>query len=599
MKWIMPALFGIALFIVIGNICFVVFAELPLRNIQPWTVFDIATKHYRESEVQMLLAKSFGSAGLIYIFMLIVLPKIGKDAPLFGEARWATLRDIKRADPSLLGKTGIFLGQFNGRYLRQAGQSFVLVIAGTRLGKGVSIVITNCLSWKESLVVSDMKLENYAITSGFRESCGHDVYLFAPGQLKTHRWNPLDAISRDGIHTIPDIQAISSLLITSEKGNDSWVTEGKELFMAITLMLIDNPEAPLTLGEVYRQMSPEGGFAKHHKAILAGTGTLDCYHPEARRVLGTYADMAESSPKQMNGVQAFIKPTLQMFVNPLLDAATSHSDFDIGTLRKKKQTIYLGIKPQDIETYGPLLRLFYQCLVNANSTMPAQDEPYQVLLMMDEFPALGKMSSLVSAVSFIAGFNLRFVAIVQSLSQLRDIYKDQADVLQENIHTRVFFAAKNHKNSVDIANELGDMTVASKSQSKQRGSMKMGNESTSQAKRGLLLPQEAKSIGQDAMIILTDNCPPIMAKKVKYHKVGVFLDRCLDPLKKLPWRKPKSQEDFMNYVRPPSLVPELDVPSPNSINDPHGLLPEGGVTAENVAETAHRFVMFTKGNPNG
>jgi len=552
-----------------------------------------------------LLAESVGIALGIIITGVIVICLTPKKKALYGDAKWAKWFDIKKAEPSLSGKKGIFLGKFKNRYLFQGGQSFVLLAAGTRQGKGISVVIPNCLTWGGSMVVTDIKFENYQLTAGFRQACGHKVYLFAPGEMESNCWNPLDAIPRDKIRRIGEIQSLATLFIVSEKNDTSWVSDGRQLFLGLALLILDNPELPFTLGEMYRQLKPKAGFAKHHKAILEGNSALKCTDPDAIDILTYFANMHN---KQFTGVSSFVEPILQMFKNPILDAATSRSDFDLSTLRSEKQTIYLGINMKDIELYSPLLRLFYQQLVNLNSVMPTKREPYQVLLLMDEFAALGRMPALVNAVSVIAGFNLRFMAIVQSVSQLRTKYGDDTDTLLENIHTRLFFAAKNLKNATDITNELGDTTAESKSRSRSMGlNLKPGNETISSAKRGLLLPQEAKAIGQDAMIILSDNCPPIMAKKAPYFKTAGLLERCVQPggahglfrrSNLAMAKKTTSQTALMEYVRPPEPIPKLNIVTPGVMTDPYGIIPTGGATTENVDEIARQFIERILGDSN-
>jgi len=579
-------------------------SSVPFSAVHPLLTITLLLE-WPPAEVRWLLLESIGIGSAIAATGLLIIWLWPKKQSLHGDARWATWADIKKADPRLSEKRGIFIGGYKGKYLRQGGQGFVLLAAGTRQGKGVSLVIPNCLTWGGSLVVTDVKLENYAITSGFREACGHKVYLFAPGSKDSHCWNPLDAISKDGSFKVADLQNMATLLVVAEK-EMTWVSDARQLFLGVALLILDNPELPFTMGEMYRQLNPADTFAKYHKEILAGDGDLVCQHPDAHRIMSYFSAM---NTKQFDGVKSHVNQILQIFVNPLLDAATSRSDFDLATLRKEKQTIYLGINPKDVEAYSPLLRLFYQQLVNVNiAHMPTKDDPYQVLLLMDEFPALGRMPALVNAVSVMAGYNLRFVAIVQSIAQLRALYRDETDTLLENIHTRVFFAAKNLKNAQDITGELGDTTVESRSHSRAKGfSSKLGNETISQAKRALLLPQEAKAIGQDAMIVLTDNCNPIMAKKVIYHRTKSFLLRCIKSDAPaglfhglLRWlfrtsnlskaKRTKTQEAFMEYVWPPAAVPRVTAIMPKPITDPLNILPTEGFAMENIDDIAKRFV---------
>lgn len=544
------SLASLALFLTLGSVVFVLMAHLPLNEMMPWTALELGWQYRDNARARELLLQSHGISTL-GVLMLAGLVWQQKQRPLHGDARWATARDLKKADPSLLATTGIFLGKFKNRYLIQGGQTFVLMAAGTRGGKGVSVVIPNCLNWTDSLVVTDIKLENFKITAGFRASCGQDVFLFspAPADRRTHRWNPLDYVSRDEHQRISDLQRIAALLI-SETKDPVWCSDARELFVGITLMIMDNPELPFTLGEIYRQLHPGKDFKVYLADILDNEEEWVCRSSTARMILSKYAEMHE---KSLKSVTSTLSPVLNLFANPILDAATSASDFDLRTLRQRKQTIYIGMTPDDLDTYPAILRLFYQQLISVNTRgLPHKEtEPYQVVMLMDEFAALGKMAAFVNALSFMAGYNLRFLGIIQSLGQLRELYRDKPDTLVENVATWVFFAAKTHKTATDVANELGDTTTSSQSQSRDRGfSGKLGSKTDWVAKRGLLLPQEVKTIGADALLLLSDNCPPILAKKAVYYKIDVFLRRCVPKDRLKQARKTRTQEDFMACVRP-------------------------------------------------
>lgn len=103
----------------------------------------------------------------------------------------------------------LVVGVWRGRYLRFTGQQFVLLAAPARSGKGVGIVVPNLLSYPDSVVVLDIKQENFNLTAGFRRAHGHEVYLFNPFAEggRTHRYNPLSAIS-EGVFRVGDILAI-------------------------------------------------------------------------------------------------------------------------------------------------------------------------------------------------------------------------------------------------------------------------------------------------------------------------------------------------------------------------------------------------------
>jgi type IV secretion system protein VirD4 len=554
------AFIAMVLFFSFGSIAFLTVMGLPLEQVMPWTAYVYWDQYGELPQVKQSLLTAHAGAGIVVFLCAVVFFK-PKPLSLFGEAQWAKETDLARAEPSLRASKGILVGQFNGRYLIQGGQQFTIMAAPTRGMKGVAVVIPNCLNWHGSLVCTDIKLENYRITSGFRKESGQDVFLFnpSPKDYKTHRWNPLSYISTNTHFRIDDIQKITHFLIPTPRGVDPmWSSAGRSLLLGLILYLLDQDEFPVTLGEVYRQLSTEKESSEYFKALLDTHGKdLD---PLCVMNLGKFVNLPA---KQREGVKSTVETAIDLWANPLLDAATATNDFDFRDLRKKRMSIYVGITPDNLARFAPVLNLFFQQLVDQNTQhLPdPKKEPHSVLLLMDEFPALGKMETIETGVSYMAGYNLRLLPIIQSPAQLVSIYgKEAADNFIENHATRVVFAPKKMKEAADIANELGNMTVKSTSISKPRDMGKgMGNRTESDTKRPLLLPQEVKDIGTRGALILSENCPPVKAKKIVYYEDDNFIKRCIPKENRAAARKSKSQDEFMQLVKTPADIPTIVV----------------------------------------
>ena len=194
--------------------------------------------------------------------LLIALSQ--KQRALFGDARFATMSEVRQAgllpDKDHRNET-ILVGKFKGQYLRYGGYQFVMLAAPTRSGKGVGIVIPNCITYTGSLVVLDIKLENFDITAGYRQKAlGQEVYLFAPFDAhgRTHRWNPISYISEDPSNRMGDIDAIANALYNNPNAKDPfWDNMAKDMFRACCLAVIETPEnlKPHTLGQIIREAS--------------------------------------------------------------------------------------------------------------------------------------------------------------------------------------------------------------------------------------------------------------------------------------------------------------------------------------------------------
>ena len=238
----------------------------PFSIIEYWKLYAHSSEKFVRVSVQLC---AIGPWALLAGFIgWAVIAK--QNRPLHGAARFANTAEIRKAgllDPKGgLDKT-ILVGKKNGRYLTYGGYQFVILAAPTRSGKGVGIVVPNCLNYSDSLVVLDIKGENFDITSGFRAKHGQKVYLFAPFDEAgvTHRYNPLEYISDDPAQCLGDIDAIGTALYSGGNQNDKfWSENAKDLFRGLCLFVLERKDLPKTFGEILRQASGKGKPLKEY-----------------------------------------------------------------------------------------------------------------------------------------------------------------------------------------------------------------------------------------------------------------------------------------------------------------------------------------------
>ena len=457
----------------------------------------------------------------------------GKDSELHGSARFADDADIRKA--GLTGSTGIVVGKHRDRFLQFPGQQFVLLAAPTRSGKGVSFVIPNLLNWPDSCVVLDIKLENFLLTSGFRARHGHKVFLFNPyaEDGRTHRWNPLDGISRDPFQRVGDLLTLAGTLYPANPGDKDafWADNAKNLFLGLALMIMESPELPLTMGEILRQSSGKGKTLKDYLTdrITERARSDNPYSAACLDALNRFLGATDNT--LANIIVSFNAP-LVSFANPRIDAATAASDFDISRVREEKTTIYLGIQPNRLADASLLLNLLFSQLIHLNTReLPsAQKHRYACLLILDEFPALGRINIIATANAFIAGYGLRLLTIIQSVAQLESVYgQNDARTLMTNHALQVLFTPREQRDANAYSEMLGYYTVKSTStgRSTNRGFAGGGSksENISDQRRALLLPQELKELPDDEQIIVLENTAPIRSRKARYYAERVFMDR--------------------------------------------------------------------------
>jgi len=533
---------------------FLLVVNVPVQQATPLTLVQYAYFYSDNVLVQQGLMVALG-APLVLLILIIAVVFRPKAQKLHGTTNWATTKDIARA--GLLNNKGIILGKKGKRYLQLDGDTFAMVAAPTRSGKGVGIVIPNLLSWHDSVVVLDIKSENFAITSGYRAAHGQAVYLFNPAPItyQTHRYNPLTYISSDPNKRIDDIQKIANYLIPTPAGTDPmWSSEGRDLLFGVIGAVMAIKSLPKTLGEVLRQLKTDKDTAEHLSQLIKDN--KDCLSEACAGSLNNFITKAN---KERSGVKSTVTSALNIFGNPLIDAATSASDFDFRELRQHKMSIYIAIQPNDLERLAPLVNLFIQQLIDQNTQeSPArydngvlvQGNPkytHSVLLLLDEFTSIGRIPILEKGIAFIAGYGLRLLTIIQASSQLRSTYgNDVAETMEKNHAARVVFRPETMKEAELISNELGNNTVEQASfSSKQHSTTR--TISTSQTKRRLLLAQEIKALKDQHSIIFVGGVPVIMADKIAYYKDQAFKLRYEDvvdvPTLVLP-NEPANDFDF-------------------------------------------------------
>jgi len=529
--------------------------------------------YYRDNAVVLdWIYKSSGIALAIIAIPLLAIFLSPSKKKLFGEARFAKRIDIQKA--GLLGDNGIIVGRLGSRYLMFGGQQHAIISAPTRSGKGVGIVIPNLLNWPESVVVLDIKQENWDITSGYRQKHGQECFLFNPAatDYRTHRYNPLAYINADPNFRIDDVQKIANMLFPDVQGTDViWTATPRGLFLGIVLYLAETPGLPVTLGQVVRETLKDGDGSQYFARLI--NDRVAAGNPLSNacvRALNSYISISAENTRA--GIMTSFRSRLELWMNPLVDAATSANDFDLRDIRKKRMSVYLGVTPDNLERMAPLLNLFFQQLIDLNTReLPNQNKQlkHSCLLLMDEFTAIGKIGILSKGISYIAGYGLRMLPIIQSPSQLVDVYgADTAQTFTTNHALNIIFPPKASETQTakDISEWLGYETVKSVSRSRSNRLLKKDNDSnsTSEQQRALMLPQEITSLGLNRELIIMENVPPILADKVVYFKDAVFVDRLKKiskSLRKLGGKLPTQQQmdESVGLGELAARVPFIDI----------------------------------------
>ncbi len=539
-----------------GGRAFAQFQSIPADGVTLTTLHDYWIAYSGYKKVKMALVAGFAIAILIPIIptiLIVVALLTGPKRELFGAARFAYVREIRRA--GLLTKKqdekwpAFVLGKVNGQFLLFYGQQFVSLSAPTRGYKGVGCVIPNLVTYPHSVVCTDLKLENWQLTAGYRSEHGQECYLFAPTheenkEFRSHCWNMLSYIRSEYEYRIGDAQTIAAMWWPTGGKNAFFNDNSRTLFLGLTLYVLETPSEPLTMANLLRLTTPADGSKLHEWIDTTITkredseSALPRLSPECVESLRTYS--AQPDKTRSNILSTFQAP-LEIFRDPRIAAATSGNDFDLRDVRRKKMSIYIGMTPEDLLKYSTLMNVFFYQLLNENTrTLPEHDATlkYQCALILDEFPALGRIAIIEKSVAYQAAYNMRLLLIYQNKGQLvgaeGSAYGEKgAQTILTNCGVKLLYQPKENEDADEYSKALGDTTVMSRSVSRTTGKAGLSRNDAPQ-KRPLLLPQEFKEIGKDKLVIVSENCKPIFADKIMYFDDPDLKDRVGLPPPEVP-----------------------------------------------------------------
>jgi len=526
-KWVLAIFFGLGFIgaMWLWAVLFYALGRIGPDAARPWSMPIIIQDYWDIARYKKrILLSGFGV--LAGLFAILVSYLYYKPKKTLGDARFAHEGEIKQA--GLRASTGLILGKIRGKYLTDDGQTHVLVAAPTGSGKGVGIVIPNLLNWNGSAVVLDIKGENHTLTSGFREKHGQQIIKFSPFSDRSHRFNPFDAINPDPRYRFNDIQNIAITILPDNDKDPTWSQQGRALFTAFALYLLDKPEQVCTIGNILRFLQTSDDTRDVVRAIIEAEG--DKLDPAAQR---TFANLSQQEKRMSESVKIGLVGALSLWNSASVDAATSATDFDITKLRERKTTIYVVVSLADLTSLRPLLRLFFEQIFAAQLRKePGPDDKHKVLFLLDEFESLGTMDSIVDKLPFVRSFGIRMIAIIQGLSQLDQRYTPAGrdKILQGSKH-QIFFASNDQQTTQYVSDTLGKKTIRTVSSSHGRQGRTVSRQ---QHARELMLPQEVRELPSGKLILITEGTRPIKANKIKYYQDSAMKKRTSIPPTKAP-----------------------------------------------------------------
>ena len=505
----------------------------PWRLFQWWFVYDAyAPQIFRRAGT--IAASSGLLATTVAVIASVWRSRQAKLATTYGSARWASAGEVAKA--GLAGTSGCFLGKLGNDYLRHDGPEHILTFAPTRSGKGTGLVVPTLLSWPHSAVIHDIKGENWQLTSGWRSKFSHCLY-FNPTDARSARYNAMLEVRR-GIHEVRDAQNIADILVDPEgmlERRNHWEKTSHSLLVGGILHVL-YAEADKTLAGVANFFSDPARDFRQSLWIMMKTPHLgDQPHPV---VAAAAREVLNKSENEASGVLSTAMSFLGLYRDPTVAHVTGACDWRIMDLVDADHpvSLYLVIPPSDISRTKPLIRLMLnqigRRLTESLTVRDGAADRRRLLLLLDEFPALGRLDFFESALAFMAGYGLRSFLIAQSLNQIERAYGPNNSIL-DNCHLRICFSSNDERTAKRVSDALGTATElrAQRNYAGHRLSPWLGHLmiSRQETARPLLTPGEIMQLPAEEEIVMVSGHPPVRAQKLRFFDDQNFTERVLPP----------------------------------------------------------------------
>ena len=457
---------------------------------------------------------------------------------------------------------GVVLGKDQyGRLLIDNSPGHVMMIAKTGGGKGAAVVIPTLITWKGSTITNDVKGDNWLYTAAYRRSLGHKVFRFeatADGveRVSCH-YNPMVEIRKGTVYEYQDARNIALAIVSPDRTKDPFFAPSAGVYLTAVIIhvlyMVKNRIA--NLADVYnfitspqfsedqklQQMinsehnsdGPEDLFYKIYNDItILKTGEeLPRTHPSVSKI---GAEMADRADKERSGIIGCAKIDLESFIIPTIARNTAYSDFRISDLMNSEvpMDLYFVTNPNSIDITAVLLKLFITqilYILTDNMELNKKGENiaflHDLLLVLDELTAIGKIDMLHKLIPLIRGWGMKALVVIQDMKQLKATYGENNSFLG-NMSTTLYYTTNDVDTAKYVQTRLGNKTEKIITKSYSQGLLfRRVNYTESYVGRPLMRAEEVHTMGEKEVIVLSAGKNPIRGKQARWYEVDEFKNR--------------------------------------------------------------------------
>lgn len=515
-----------------------------LRVYAPWDIFVWTVRFGSMYPVPFVVAQGLVVFGFILSGMAGLMAAGGVISVHASPHAWGNLADARRA--GLLAANGAVLGRLRGELLCYGGALPQIVIGPPGSGKGRGHVTPTLLVWSGSAVVLDVKGDQFdgnpglgfPGTAGFRTRLG-PVLRFAPTRTDSAGFNPLLEVRR-GPEEVRDVQGLAEVLVDSSLAGAAHESLGRPvqsiLVGVILHVLYTEPlgrKSFATVRELVRDLEVSAqtmAAATHVRDEV--TSSAVC-HPEVNHAARAFL---ATDPTFRGAVQSAALSCLSVFADAIVSERTARSDFRISDLMcgPRPVTLYLQPPAADLQRVSPLFRMIIHLIQRSLMESLSTDsrglaKTQRLLLVLDEFPLLGRIPGFETFLSSAPAFGLTPLLSCQSLTQVARVYGQHAAIV-DTCHVITCFAAIDGETARRISEMAGEIWELRKAFARKRFlpiflNVLTGFVVNRLERRVLLLPGDVRAFPPDEQLVFVSGFKPFRTRKIKADQEVMLASR--------------------------------------------------------------------------
>ncbi|MBB6469183.1 type IV secretion system protein VirD4 [Aminobacter lissarensis] len=506
--------YGVGLYLIYGDVRIL---ELTITT-NPFAPIQQFWLYSASRDLQLVALIAVGPAAVLGSAVAVIGLRM-PEHPL-GDASFQTVAMMRRR--KWFGRHGHIFGRMGMKILRANDDLHHLVIGPTRSGKGVGYVNPNAIAHQGSMIVTDLKGEIFKATAGHRKRAGSEVFLFAPGSDRTHRYNPLDFIRQERGNRTTDIQNMASILVpeNTETENSVWQGTAQQVIAGVISYILESPfyEGRRHFGEVNSFFNSGVNLQALMTLIKEQERYLSKFTVESFNAYLALSERAAASA--LLDIQKALRP----FKNDRIVAATTVTDMDLTALQRRPISIYLAPNITDVVLLKPLLTLFVQQTLDI-LMRGRRSRSLPVYFLLDEFRQLKKMSDITDKMPYVAEYNIKMAFIIQDLKNLDEIYGETArHSLLGNCGYQLVLGANDQATADYASRALGKRTARYKSESRTIELFGLPRRTKVEQirERDLMMPQEIRQMPAEKMLLIVQGQKPVFGDKLRFFETEPF-----------------------------------------------------------------------------